>query len=128
MHAALKRCVYEWDVCMKPLPGAKEFCTDLKKKGYPIYVLSNASLEFYQYFPRFAPLHFFDGVVVSADIHMVKPDARIFQYLFERYGLTPEECLFIDDMERNVAAGRLSGMQGEVFDGDFERIRRAYCL
>ena len=128
MHPALKKCVYEWDVCMEPLPGAKEFCTELKEKGYPIYVLSNASVEFYRYFPRFAPLDFFDGVIVSADIHMIKPDARIFQYLFERYGLAPEECLFIDDMERNVAAGRQAGMQGDIFDGDFERVRKTYCL
>ncbi len=128
MHAALKRCVYEWDICMKPLPGAKEFCTVMKQKGYSIYVLSNASLEFYNYFPRFAPLDFFDGVVVSADIHMIKPDAHIFEYLFDRYGLTPEECLFLDDMERNVAAGRQAGMQAEIFDGDFERVRIKYGL
>ena len=128
MHAALKRCVYEWDICLKPIPGAKEFCGYLKGKGYRLYVLSNASDEFYRYFPRFVPLDFFDGIVVSADIHMIKPDMRIYQYLFRRYGLLPEECLFIDDMERNIAAAKQSGMQGEVFLGDFEKIREQYCL
>ena len=59
---------------------------------------------------------------------MIKPDAHIFEYLFDRYGLAPEECLFLDDMERNVAAGRQAGMQAEIFDGDFERVRIKYSL
>lgn len=128
MHPALKKCVYEWDICMEPLPGSKEFCTELKQKGYSIYVLSNASEEFYHYFPRFAPLNFFHGVVVSADLHMIKPDVRIYEYLCGKYRLAPEECLFIDDMERNVAAAKRAGMQGELFSGSFEQIRKTYGL
>lgn len=128
MHAALKRCVYEWDICMKPVPGARVFCDYLKEKGYRLYVLSNASEEFYNYFPRFAPFAFFDGIVVSADIHVIKPDIRIYEYLFHKHGLLPEECLFIDDMQRNIAGAKQAGMQGELFLGDFGKIREQYGL
>ena len=128
MHAALKRCVYEWDICMKPLPGAKEFCTVMKQKGYSIYVLSNASDDFYGYFPRFAPLSYFDGIVVSADVHMIKPDGRIYAYLLNQYGIKPQECLFIDDLERNVEAAKGAGLAAEVFLGDFRCIKEKYIL
>lgn len=128
MHPALKRCVEEWHICMKPVPGAKDFCDYLKGRGYPLYVLSNASDEFYGYFPRFAPLSYFDGIVVSSDIHLIKPDGRIYAYLLERYGLLPQECLFLDDLEQNVIAARQAGMAAEVFLGDFGAIKERYLL
>ena len=128
MHPALKRCVYGWSVCMKPIPGAFAFCEYAKEKGYRLFVLSNASDEFYEYFPGFAPLDYFDGIVVSSDLHKIKPDIEIFEYLLDTYHLAPEECLFIDDMEPNVKGASQTGMQGEVFLGDFETIKEKYHL
>lgn len=123
IHKELKQCVEQWDVCMLPIPGAKEFCEYARKEGYRLYVLSNASDDFYQYFPRFAPLQYFDGIVVSSDIHMLKPDAQIYQYLLEQYDLSPKECFFIDDRAENVEGARRVGMHGTVFHGDFERVK-----
>lgn len=128
MHTSLRRCVYEWSVCMKPISGAFSFCEYAKKKGYRLFILSNASSEFYEYFPEFAPLSYFDGIVVSSDIHIIKPEEGIYRYLLDTYGLLPGECLFIDDMEANVKAARRMGMQGEVFCGDFEPIREKYGI
>lgn len=123
LHKALKQCAEQWHMCMQPVEGAKEFCDLAKSKGYRLYVLSNASNSFYGYFPRFAPLHYFDGIVVSCDIHIVKPDIRIYQHLLKQYGLVPEESFFVDDMEYNVKGAKDAGMQGEVFEGDFGKIR-----
>lgn len=123
LHKALKQCAEQWHMCMQPMEGAKEFCDLAKAKGYRLYVLSNASNSFYGYFPRFAPLHYFDGIVVSCDIHIVKPDIRIYQHLLKQYNLVPKECFFVDDMEYNVKGAKDAGMQGEVFQGDFGKIR-----
>lgn len=128
VYPALKKCVYEWDICMKPIPGAMEFCEYIRQKGYGLYVLSNASDAFYDYFPKFAPLDFFDGIVVSADIHIIKPDIRIYQHLLEIYHLVPEECLFIDDREDNVEGAKQVGMSGEVFRNDYDAIKSKYQL
>lgn len=122
MHPALKRCIWEWDVCMKPVEGAREFCDDARRKGFGLYVLSNAATDFYRYFPRFLPPEYFDGIVVSADVHVVKPDERIYRHLLKTYGLNPDECLFIDDLEQNVEGARRAGMSGAVFRGDFKEI------
>lgn len=124
LHTELRQCAEQWHMCMEPVHGAKEFCAYAKEQGYRLYVLSNASSSFYQYFPRFAPFEYFDGLVVSCDIHIVKPDIRIYQYLLETYGLVPEECFFIDDMAANVEGARKAGISGAVFGGDFEEIRK----
>lgn len=128
LHASLKNCVDKWDMCMKPVPGAMDFCKYIKDKGYGIYVLSNACNGFYDYFPNFAEISYFDGVLVSSDIHMIKPEAGIYTHFLEVYGLNPEECLFIDDRPENVEGGLKAGMQGFIFAGDFEAIKTTYTL
>ena len=88
----------------------------LKKQGLKVYVLSNFSekiwkecidaLEFYE---------FTDGGIISYKEHLIKPDQAVYQLLLERYGLCADECVFIDDLEENVKAARLCGINGIVF-------------
>jgi putative hydrolase of the HAD superfamily len=56
-----------------------------------------------------------DGMVISAKEHMVKPDREIYELLISRYHLVPEECIFLDDLEKNIAAAQEVGMKGIVF-------------
>lgn len=128
LHLALKKCVEEWDMCMKPVPGAMNFCEYVKDKGYGIYVLSNACNGFYKYFPNFAEISYFNGVLVSSDVHMIKPEEGIYTHFLETYGLCAEECLFIDDRPENVEGGRKVGMNGFIFTGDFEAVKQEYQL
>lgn len=128
LHKQLKQCVEEWDICMKPILNAKEFCEYAKNNGYHIYVLSNADNNFYRYFPRFAEIDYFDGVMVSSDVHMIKPEIRIYKHFLAVYSLIPEECLFIDDREENIAGAKEAGMNGFVFKGDFEMIKNKFQL
>lgn len=119
-HKALKKAVNGWDICMKPLDSAQEFCKKIKAEGYGVYVLSNAHKSFYRYFPRYFDIDFFDGVVVSADIHITKPDIRIYNYLLKKYSLRAEECLFIDDRADNVEGAIRAGMKAHQFKSDFD--------
>ena len=66
---------------------------------------------------RFEFLDWFEGIVVSGEERVAKPDPRIFAVLLERFGLDPAATLFIDDAERNVAAARDAGMHAVVFTG-----------
>ncbi len=125
---ALEQCAYHWDVCKKPIPQAKEFCQYVKEKGYGIYVLSNASDMFYSYFPAFAPLDYFDGIVVSSDYHLLKPDLEIYKLFLKKFCLVPKECLFIDDREDNVQGAIKAGMQSIVFQNNFSNIREVFQL
>lgn len=119
-HKALKNCADKWDICMTPIEGAREFCEQVKESGYGIYVLSNASDLFYKYFPKFLPLDFFNGVFVSADYLMLKPDVEIYKTFLSKYGLNGDECLFIDDREDNVAGAKAAGLNTFRFEGDYK--------
>ena len=121
-HEALKNCADKWTICMDPLDGAKEFCKSVKSAGYGIYILSNASDSFYEYFPKFLPLDFFNGVFVSRNYHMVKPDVKIYETFLKQYGLKADECLFIDDREDNVTGAGKAGMNTFRFTGDYKQI------
>jgi putative hydrolase of the HAD superfamily len=52
----------------------------------------------------------FDVVVISGEVGMRKPEERIFRHTVGLLGLTPQECVFIDDLEVNVAAAEAVGM------------------
>jgi epoxide hydrolase-like predicted phosphatase len=54
----------------------------------------------------------FDAVVLSAEVGMRKPEARIFQHAAGLLGLDPAECVFIDDVQANVDAAAACGMTG----------------
>ena len=123
-HADLRKCIDGWDVCMVPVEGAKEFCETVKSEGFGVYVLSNAHRSFYSYFPRYFSLGFFDGVVVSADVHTVKPDIKIYKHLLEKYNLKAEECLFVDDRADNVEGAIKAGMKAFQFKNNFEEIKK----
>lgn len=118
-HDYIEICLKRWTICKKPLPGVYEFLTDMRKKGYGLYVLSNAAASFHDYFPKDFPDGTFDGIVVSCDEKLVKPDLRIYQVICDRYHLAPGECLFIDDREENTAAAREFGMHAVTFAGDW---------
>ena len=121
-HEALRNCADHWDICMTPLDGAKEFCEQVKNSGYGIYILSNASDLFYVYFPKFLPLDFFNGVFVSSDYHMLKPDVNIYKAFLEKYSLKADECLFVDDREDNVAGAGAAGLNTFRFKGNYEQV------
>src|SRR5512132_1453235 len=91
---------------------AIEIVRELKAQGTPLYCLTNFSMEkFPSMRRRFDVFDLFDGIVVSAEIGMVKPDPAVYRYVVERFGLEAPSCLFVDDVEANVAAASSVGMQ-----------------
>lgn len=121
-----ERCFQHWhEYNMTPKKGMGELVKELKEKGYRIYLLSNASLRLLQCCNQVIPgIEYFDGVMFSAEEKLLKPQKEIYQRLFEKFSLQPEECFFIDDMEDNIEGGRACGMDGYCFtDGDVEKLR-----
>ncbi len=57
----------------------------------------------------------FDAMIISAEVGVGKPDARIFQIALEKLGVAPSEFVFLDDFPENVAAARAVGMQAIHF-------------
>lgn len=125
LHAAVEEVIKAWHVWhLTPMPGMAELVRRLKAQGYGIYLLSNASTALRGYFPRIPGSECFDGLMVSAEEKLLKPQHEIYERLYERFGLVPEQCVFIDDSPANIEGAMLTGMQGIVFWGDTERLRR----
>ena len=102
---------------------ALDFYNCVKEKGYNTYVLSNACNRFYSYFPKHYDLDSFEGIVVSSDIKMIKPNPAIYEYILKTYDLNPIECLFIDDVEANVRAAEALGIKGFVFKNNYGELK-----
>lgn len=67
-----------------------------------------------QLFPHDELEELFDVVVLSSEVGMVKPNADIYEFAAQKLGVTPEECLMIDDLEANIAGAKAVGMSGHI--------------
>ena len=106
-----------WDEMVPAaIPGTPKVLTDLQAAGVPCYGLTNFSAE---KFPvarrRFGFLATLDGVVVSGEEGVCKPNPEIFRRLAQRFDLDPSRTLFIDDQPANVAAAEALGFRGHRF-------------
>lgn len=64
----------------------------------------------------------FDEIVVSAEVGIVKPDERIYQLVVDRLGVTPKDCLYIDDRENFLIPARQLGMSAILYE-NFDQIK-----
>tara|TARA_Y100000996_G_C22492477_1_gene630809 strand:+ start:544 stop:1134 length:591 start_codon:yes stop_codon:yes gene_type:complete len=80
-----------------------ELLYELKKKNYSCYILSNWSSETFEGMTdEYNFLKDFDGMIISGDIKLVKPDKKIFELAIDKFNLTPNETIFIDDRIENI--------------------------
>ena len=79
----------------------------LKDKNYDCYVLSNWSAETFEGMTDDYPfLKLFDGLLISGEDKLIKPDHAIYQLARDRFNLNPEETVFIDDKLENIQAAQ----------------------
>lgn len=123
LHGLADEMTRHWHERMDMLDATGELIQELKAAGYGIYLLSNTGESYREFEPRIPAIGLFDGKVLSFEEGIVKPDVRIFRLLCDRYHLLPEECLFIDDLEKNIEAAQVIGMRGFVFAGDVGPLR-----
>ena len=60
--------------------------------------------------------YYFDGICRSYEVGVMKPDSRIFQWVIDRFGIKPEETLFLDDSQRNLEAAARLGFRTLLVD------------
>ena len=101
------------------MPINKEICDlikILKEKNYKIYALSNTNISLYEFIKKSEIGKYFDGFLISSIEKMMKPNEEIYYRLFEKFELIPQECFFIDDIEKNIQVAKKCGMEGYIFD------------
>lgn len=102
-----------WEETVKgEIPGTVKILSDLRDAGYYLCALTNWSAETYPLVTdRFEFLNWFDEVIVSGREKIAKPDPAIYKLLLERINREAQQCLFIDDSEKNVTAAKQLGFQ-----------------
>ncbi len=98
-----------------PSEEMEELVREIKKAGYKTFLLSNTPQNFYEFKKNYPVMELLDGIIISADLKIIKPEKEIFEALFKKYDLIPEECFFIDDMPVNVEGAKAAGMDGYCF-------------
>jgi len=115
------------------VPGAIEetvaILRELKRAGVPLYAVTNWSAEtFPSAQKRFDFLAEFDGIVVSGEEGVIKPDPRIFRILLDRYDIPADAAVFIDDNPANADAATNLGIHGIHFRSAAELRRELVAL
>ena len=85
----------------------------LKENGHRIFVLSNTSPVFYELLKdQLAPLEkILDGFILSCDIKAIKPDRKMFEEILRKYELSPDNCIFLDDVKENTNMAESLGIK-----------------
>jgi epoxide hydrolase-like predicted phosphatase len=86
---------------------------------YKLIALSNVNSSHWDYLleRKWGFIEFFDELILSHEIHITKPDPKIFQYAIEKAQCKPEETLYIDDGLNNVRSAKGLGIIGIHFNG-----------
>jgi putative hydrolase of the HAD superfamily len=92
------------------VPAMYDTIRAVRGAGYRTALLSNSWGR--QDYPRADFPDLFDIVVISGEVGMRKPEEAIFRHAARALGLDPRNCVFIDDVEANVAAATACGMTG----------------
>ena len=133
---------------IKLYDGVEEFFSLCREKGKGLYLLSNAQTAFtVAELKKLGLYDKFDGIVISSEVKVCKPDKRIMEALLEKYHLKKEDSIMIgNDRTSDILVAKSSGMDSlyihsnispagytaeeegikaeyEILDGDFRRLK-----
>jgi glucose-1-phosphatase len=86
------------------------------RAGFHVGMISNAWSGLRDFLAKERLLDVFDTVIISAEVHTVKPSAKIYELALEQAKVDPGEAVFVDDMPENISACRKVGMTGVLFN------------
>jgi 2-haloacid dehalogenase len=93
-----------------PIWGTVEILRSLKEARYPLYGLSNWALEKFDLVrPKYEFFTWFDDILISSTVNLIKPDPRIFTLFLERIGWAAADCVYIDDSAANIITANQLG-------------------
>ena len=99
---------------LRAYAGAAELLQALRAQGRRVLLLSNAQAAFtVPELRKLGLLSLFDGIVISSDVGIKKPDKAIYEHILSQYGLRPETCLMIgNDAEADIQGAASAGIAG----------------
>lgn len=94
-----------------------KFVADRKQAGDQVYILSNWDYASFQLLKKVCPdvFNMFDGIMISGEVGLAKPDIRMYQLFLKTFNLDPADTIFIDDQIDNICAAQEVGMHGILY-------------
>jgi HAD superfamily hydrolase (TIGR01509 family) len=100
-----------WNSTFRENPAMAALLQELRLVR-PLYLLSNTNENHYGYLQStFNVARHFDELILSYEVRSQKPEQRIYQEVFLRSGLPPEEVAFFDDRQENIQAAKDAGIR-----------------
>jgi HAD superfamily hydrolase (TIGR01509 family) len=93
-------------------PDVREQLRKVRSRGFKLALLSNIAFYRVNWLKEFELAPHFDALVLSCEMGTMKPDPAMYLTAAERLGLSPQECVFVDDVPPYVAAAQAVGMAG----------------
>lgn len=125
----IKRLFYENDKMATEREAVWKKISELKDRGYNIYILSNYSeYLFKKHTDHLAFRKILDGGIVSYEVGTIKPEPEIYERILDKYGLSPSDCIFYDDLEKNVEAARACGIESYLVTSEEDLLKRLDLL
>ncbi|MBV6477412.1 MAG: hypothetical protein HGGPFJEG_00151 [Ignavibacteria bacterium] len=85
----------------------KNFLEDNADSKYNLYMLSNVDSSHINFIDHNFPyVKLIKKRILSYKVKSVKPGAKIFKHLIDKYKISPKESIYIDDLKANIIAGR----------------------
>ncbi len=108
-----------------PVPGVHAIVEALDQRNVPLFAITNFSADFWPPFRQREDAFFrrFRDIVVSGEVKLLKPDPALYYLALDRFGLKPDQALFVDDRRINVEGAEAVGMNAHLFT-DAEDLRR----
>jgi putative hydrolase of the HAD superfamily len=106
-----------WQRMFTVNPVGRALFLESIERGLPVYTLSNIAEHHITAIERNWP-GFFDGATglfLSYQVGARKPDAKIYRHLLETLGVDGAQCLFLDDLSRNIEAALAAGLRARQF-------------
>ena len=109
----VEEVIWNWPAYIDIYTEVFPLLARLKENGHRIFVLSNTSPVFYELLKnQLAPLaKILDGFVLSCDIKVIKPDRKMFEEILRKYELSPDNCIFLDDVKENTNMAESLGIK-----------------
>ncbi|HVJ25595.1 MAG TPA: HAD family phosphatase [Burkholderiales bacterium] len=111
-EAEIRKLLLAVPPSLVPFPDTVDLLYRLKARGVPLYCLSNmhfASIEHLEREHKFFEV--FSGKVISCRLNLCKPESAIYEHALKTYNLKPQDTVFIDDVDVNVAAAAKLGIR-----------------
>lgn len=123
LHKTLKNIIDKWDNYFTEKDDMLALVKELKQRKYKLILASNAGLRFNRFSQKIKSIKLLDDCIISANIKISKPKSAFFKYILKKHSLQAKECIFIDDLTKNVLGAAKVGIHGYVFNGNVNLLR-----